>query len=306
MPRRRHSARQQSLLAWGSVVVALSVMGLKYGAYMLTGSVALYSDALESLVNVATAIATLIALKISAKPADNQHPYGHHKAEYFSAVLEGVMIIVAALLIFHAAYMAFFTQQVLEPSWWGMGVNALAGVANGGWAMLLMRFGRKHRSPALVADGRHLLSDVWTSVAVLLGLGLALATGLSWLDPLLAALVAFHILGSGARLVRESLDHLLDHAVDENVQAKINAILVAHSTGALEIHALRTRVAGRATFIEFHLIVPSAMTVADAHLICDRLEEKLHAAVDGAQIQIHIEPEHERQHKGIAVLGLET
>lgn len=292
-----------SWLAWGSVAVALGVMGLKYVAYLLTGSVALYSDALESLVNVATALAMLWALNVSSRPADADHNFGHYKVEYFSAVLEGVLIIVAALMIFNAAWGAYMNPSAMELTWQGMAVNALASLMNGGWAYVLVRYGRRHKSPALVADGRHLWSDVATSVAVLGGLGLAVATGLPWLDPLLAALVALHILGSGARIVHDSLDNLMDRAVDDVTAERISQVLSATAKGAIEIHDLRTRVAARATFVEFHLIMPGKTTVAKSHELCDALEDALRAVIEGeCHIQIHVEPEHEARHKGVLVV----
>lgn len=292
-----------SWLAWGSVAVALGVMGLKYLAYLLTGSVALYSDALESLVNVATALAMLWALNVSSRPADADHNFGHYKVEYFSAVLEGVLIIVASLMIFNAAWGAYANPSGMEMTWQGMAVNAIASILNGGWAYVLIRYGRRYKSPALVADGRHLLSDVATSVGVLAGLGLAVATGLPWLDPLLAAVVALHILGSGAKIVHDSLDNLMDRAVDDVTTKRIADVLSATAKGAIEIHDLRTRVAARATFIEFHLIMPGKTTVAKSHELCDALEDALRAVVDGeCHIQIHVEPEHEARHKGVLVV----
>ncbi len=182
-------------LAIGSLAVALAVLGLKLLAWRLTGSLALWSDALESLVNVAASLAALLAIRLADKPADRQHPYGHHKAEYFSAVLEGVLVIVAALSIAAAAWEALAAPRMPELAPAGLAVNALASVINCAWAALLIRRGRAMASPALVADGRHLMTDVVSSVGVLAGLGLALATGWAVLDPLLALAVAVNIVG---------------------------------------------------------------------------------------------------------------
>jgi cation diffusion facilitator family transporter len=285
-----------------SIVVALTVMVLKYFAYRITGSVALYSDALESIVNVITAGVALWAVWLSGKPADARHPYGHSKAEYFSAVLEGVLIVVAALVILHEAYGAYFNPRSLNAPIEGMAVNGLATVINSAWSAFLIIMGRRWRSPALVADGRHLFSDVATSIGVLIGLGLVQLTGYVVLDPLMAAAVAFHILWSGWHVVRDSIDSLMDRSVDSRMEDQIREIISKDATGALEIHDLRTRGAGRIVFIEFHLIVPATMTVADAHIICDRLEAALHKNIRDCQVTIHVEPEGEARHKGVIVL----
>ncbi len=293
---------RRAWMAIGSILVAGLVMAIKYEAYRRTGSVALYSDALESIVNVVTAVAALIALQISAKPADGSHQFGHHKAEYFSAVLEGVLIVIAALLIIREAYDALLHPRTLTTPREGMIINGIAGVINAGWCAVLIIGGRKLKSPALVADGWHLLTDVATSVGVLFGLVMALVTGWMPLDPLMAVLVAVNILWAGWRLMRESVSSLMDASVDAGILASIKSTIAENATGAIEVHDLKTRMAGRATFVEFHLVVPGAMTVAAAHQICDRLEEALSETLDGAKILIHVEPEGEAQHKGIVVL----
>ena len=291
-----------SWIAAASIVVALAVMGIKYLAYLKTGSVALYSDALESIVNVATAIVALITIRISARPADRRHQFGHHKAEYFSAVIEGALIIVAALLILREAWDVFQRPRSLSEPLAGIAISSVATVLNAGWAAFLISFGRRRRSPALVADGRHLVTDVATSVGVLVGLGLVALTGWQILDPVLAAAVAVNILWTGWRLTRDSMSGLMDEAVAANVGRRIREIISANAEGAIEVHDLRTRNAGRATFIEFHLVVPGAMTVADAHGICDRLEAAIGESIDGAEVLIHVEPEGEARHRGVVVL----
>jgi cation diffusion facilitator family transporter len=285
-----------------SIAIAIVVMALKYIAYKLTGSIALYSDALESIVNVITGGVALWAVWLSGKPADAQHPFGHSKAEYFSAVLEGVLIVVAALLILHEAYGAFLNPRQLNTPSLGMAINGVATGFNAAWSTFLIMFGRRWRSPALMADGWHLFSDVVTSIGVLIGLGLVQLTGYVVLDPLMAAAVALHILWSGWKVVRDSIDSLMDRAVDGRTEEKIRQAISAHATGALEVHDLRTRGAGRFIFIEFHLVVPSAMTVSDAHSICDRLEEALHQEVKDCRVTIHVEPEGEARHRGVLVL----
>jgi len=289
-------------IAIASIFIGVLVLGIKTLAWWLTGSVALLADALESTVNVATAIAALIAIRIAARPADASHPYGHHKAEFFSAVLEGVMIIVAALLILREAYVGFLSPKAMDFPIEGLLVNGAATVINAAWAWVLIRRGRAARSPALMADGRHLFADVVTSGGVVLGVLLAIVTGWWVLDPLMAAIVAVNILWSGFRVVRESLSGLMDEAVSQETLEKVRDIISKEAGGAVEAHDLRTRHAGSATFIDFHLIVPGETTVFDAHEICDRVEASIKEAVEGAKITIHVEPEHKQKHSGIVVL----
>jgi cation diffusion facilitator family transporter len=281
------------LAAAGSIAVAAGVFGLKFAAYWQTGSAALYSDALESTVNLVTAAVTLYAIQVASRPADRRHQFGHHKAEYFSAVAEGVLIVVAALLILHEAYDAFVRPRLLSHLSAGLGLNALATAINAGWCAFLIRWGRRQRSPALVADGWHILTDVATSVGVLTGLGLAVLTGWGWLDPALAGAVALNILWVGWHLVRDSLSGLMDETVEVEVGRRIREVIAENADGAIEAHDVRTRIAGRVSFIEFHLVVPGEMTVAASHVICDRLETALQEAVPGAEVLIHVEPESE-------------
>lgn len=289
-------------LAIGSIFVGTVVLVLKYAAYAMTGSIALYSDALESIINVVTAVAAFMAVRMSAAPPDANHPYGHHKVEYFSAVLEGVLIIVAALMILREAYYGFLAPRVLDAPAAGLAVNAAAAVINAVWSWILIREGRRLRSPALAADGRHLLTDVVTSFGVLAGLLLVPVTGLHQLDPALAALVALNILWSGWGLMKESIGGLMDEAVPEKVLVQIREIIAGNADGALEAHDLRTRHAGRMTFIDFHLVVPGHMSVTEAHEICDRLERALKEKVEDAMITIHVEPDEKAKHAGIVVL----
>lgn len=289
-------------IALGSVGIGIVVLVLKYVAYMMTGSVALLSDALESIVNVVTAITTMIAVFLASKPANANLPYGYDKAEYFSAVIEGVFILVAALLIFQQAYLRFMNETPLEASMEGLLVNGVAGVINGLWCLVLFRHGRKTRSPALVADARHLLTDVVSSAGVLAGVFFAVISGLDFLDPLLAALVGVNILWSGYRLVSESVGGLMDVAVPDEQLTRIRTIIATNADGAIEAHDIRTRQSGRKTFIEFHLVVPGTMSVDSAHDICDRIENALRDAVGGAMISIHVEPENKAKHAGIVVI----
>ena len=290
-------------LAAGSIVVGLIVLALKYAAYLLTGSVALYSDALESIVNVATAVTIFLAVRFSAVPPDASHPFGHQKVEYLSAVLIGVLIVVAALSILREAYFAFLDPKPLEAPVDGLAVNGLASAINGAWCYALFRFGRAWRSPALTADARHLLTDVITSVGVLIGVALVALTGWLVLDPAIAALVALNILWAGWRLMRESIGGLMDEAPPEAVIARIREVISKEAIGALEAHDLRTRHAGHTTFIQFHLVVSGNVTVAEAHDICDRIEAALKSDIPGAAVTIHVEPENKAKHpQGVPVL----
>jgi cation diffusion facilitator family transporter len=289
-------------LAVGSVGVGVVVLGVKLVAYLLTGSIALLSDALETVVNVAAAGAAVIAIWLGEKPADANHPYGHHKAEYLSAVLEGVLIVVAALLIFREAYFGFVRMTPPDYSATGLGVSALASVINGLWAAGLVRVGRRERSPALLADGRHLFTDVLSSVGVLVGLVLARLTGWAFLDPALAVLVGLGILWTGWTLTRGSVGGLMDEAVEPALLTRIRRTIEETGEGAIEAHDLRTRRAGRATFIDFHLVVPGTMSVSDAHDICDRIERALREATPHLMISIHVEPDNKAKHSGIIVV----
>lgn len=289
-------------LALGSIAVAIGVLALKFWAAQITGSVALLSDALESVVNLATAIAALIAVRLAARPADATMPYGYHKAEYFSAVIEGVFIVVAALLIFHQAWQGFAAPQPLSAPFLGIAISVVASAINGVWCLVLIRQGRRLQSPALEADGHHLWTDVVSSVGVVVGLLLVLATGQPLLDPLLAALVGLNILWSGTRLLAHSVGGLMDVAVPKEQLDEIRTAIQANAQGAIEAHDLRARQAGKATFIDFHLVVPGTMSVDDAHAICDRIEAALKTISTQALITIHVEPEDKAKHSGIVVL----
>jgi len=286
-------------LALWSIPLAFGVMGLKFVVWHLTGSIALYSDALESIVNVIAALAAFFAIGYAQKPADIGHPYGHHKAEYFSAVLEGVLIVVAALLIVNEAVGGLMAPKRIEAPVLGLAVNGSAAIINGVWAAVLLRIGRRHRSPALEADGHHIFSDVVTSVSVIAGLGLALAFDQPRLDPLLALIVAFNVLWQGWKVIASSVDGLMDRAIDPVDEQRIQDIIKAEADGAIEAHDIRTRMAGRVSFVEFHLVVDGEMTVEHSHELCDRLESALKQAVEGVQVIIHVEPGHKAKDEGV-------
>jgi cation diffusion facilitator family transporter len=285
----------QRIAFWG-IPLSIGVMGLKLLAWWVTGSVALLSDGLESFVNVTAAVVAYFVIRYAQRPADHDHQFGHHKAEYLSAVLEGVLIIIAALLIVREAWGGLVEPRLPEAPVLGLAINAVAGVINAVWATTLIRIGTSHRSPALKADGQHIMSDVVTSAGVLIGLVLAILTGYAILDPVLAIIVGINILYQGWKVITHSLGGLMDRAVEPEEEEAIKAAITAHSAGVLGVHDLRTRRAGAAAFIDFHLVVPSAMPVGAAHEICDRLEDAIKAAIPGASLAIHVEPEGEDAH----------
>lgn len=289
--------------ALAGVGIGLIVLGLKFAAYWLTGSIALYSDALESIINVVAAGAAFLAIGVSARPPDTNHPYGHHKAEYFSAVFEGGLVVGAALSIFHAAYLGFLTPITLDAPFVGLAINGGASVINGVWAWLLLLWGRRWQSPALVADGRHVLTDVVTSVGVIVGVAVVAVTGWLVLDPIVAVLIGVNILWSGYTMVRAGTAGLMDEAPPPEMVARIKELIGQHAAGAIEAHDVRTRHAGRMTFVEFHLVVPGDIRVAEAHEICDRIEAALKADMNGeALITIHVEPEEKAKLAGVPVV----
>lgn len=277
-------------LATGSILIGVLVLLLKALAFGLTGSVALYSDALESIINVVTAVAALVAIRLSAKPADRNHPYGHGKAEYFSVILEGVCIVLAAVSILREAWVSWQDPRPIGVPFLGLLFSGVGTAVNAAWGAILIRTGRKAGSPALVADGRHLLVDVYTSLGVVGGVLLVVVTGTLALDSIVAALIALNILWSGWSVMKDSIAGLMDEAVPAGRLDLIQSVLAIHSGGTIEIHDLKTREAGRVTFIDFHLVVASDMTVAESHAICDQLERALHQIVQHARISIHVEP----------------
>jgi cation diffusion facilitator family transporter len=289
--------------ALGSMCAGCLVLGLKGAAWWLTGSAALYSDALESIVNVAASLIAWIALRFAARPADANHPYGHDKAEFFAAVIEGVLITVAALLIFDEAWTSWRHVHTLDAPFQGIALNAVATVINAVWSVVMVSAGRRLRSPALLADGRHLMADVVTSVGISAGVFLAVFTGQFILDPLLAAATGVYVLWSGIRMISSSVGGLMDEAPEPAVVNRIRELVANSAAGAIEVHDLRTRHAGRLTFLEFHLVVPGSMTVAAAHQICDRIEDALRAEMNHLMITIHVEPEEKAKQGGVPVLG---
>lgn len=287
--------RRIMLVAAASVLLGCVVLGLKALAWYVTGSVALLSDALESIINVVASAVALVALAVSARPADEGHPYGHTKAEYLSAVVEGVLVIIAAITILREAWFGFLNPQLPDDPWQGMMLNGLATIINAVWCWYLMRLGRRYRSPALKADAKHLLADVITSIGVLAGFVLVPLTGWAQLDSIIAGLVALNILWMGWGLMRESIGGLMDEAAPAETVERLRQLVKQNAGSAMEAHDLRTRHAGRLTFVEFHLVVAGEMKVVEAHAICDRIEKAIHEEMEDTIITIHIEPESEAQ-----------
>jgi cation diffusion facilitator family transporter len=273
-----------------SVLAALLTIALKGGAYLLTGSVAILSDALESLVNLLAAVIALFALSVAVRPADDDHAYGHTKAEYFSSGFEGALILMAATSIIIAAGQRFLHPIGLRDPGLGLAITALATLVNFGTARVLFQAGRRYESIALEADAHHLMSDVWTSVGVIVGVGAAAVTHWHRLDAIVAILVSVGVLWSGATLVRRSMLGLLDTSLPEDTRRKITAILEAHAPDGVRYHALRTRQAGARRFISFHILVPGEWSVQKGHDLLEEIEEEVRVAVPHSSVDTHLEP----------------
>jgi cation diffusion facilitator family transporter len=283
----RPSARSYAVLSIGAAVLTIA---LKFGAYVLTGSVGLLSDAFESIVNLVAAIAAFWALSYAAKPPDAKHTFGHSKAEYFSSALEGLLILVAAGSIAVAAGERLFHPQPIEQVGLGLGLALVATVLNGGVAWILLQASKRHRSITLRADAHHLLTDVWTSVGVVLGIGLVSVTGWFILDPIVALLVAANIVWTGFKLLGETGSGLLDSAIPDDEQKAIALIMSEYEAQGIQFHALRTRVAGARRFVSFHVLVPGAWTVQRGHDVCEAVEQAIALALPRTDVTTHLEP----------------
>lgn len=265
-------------------------MGLKALAYLLTGSVGLLSDAMESLVNLAGAVMALSMLAVAARPADEDHPHGHGKAEYFSAGVEGTLILVAAASIAYAAVQRLRHPQPLEQVGLGLGVSVLASLVNLGVALVLLRAAKQHRSATLDANAHHLLTDVWTSAGVLVGVGLVALTGWLRLDPLVAIAVALNIVWTGGRIVRDSVYGLMDAALPPAEQEVLRQLLEPYEREGVEYHALRTRQSGAQRFVSLHVLVPPEWTVQQGHDLVERIEADIRRALPPVSVLTHLEP----------------
>ncbi len=276
--------------AWLSIGAAATTIALKSAAYLLTGSVGLLSDALESGVNLVAAIVALWALRVAAAPPDDEHPHGHDKAEYFSSGVEGALILVAAVMIVGSAVPRLLAPRPLETVGLGLVLSLGASMVNLIVARVLLRAGKAHHSIALEADGRHLMTDVWTSAGVLVGVGLVVLTGVSLLDPLVAIAVALHILVTGYGLVRRSVGGLMDPALPPIERQAIAAALDSVRGEGATWHALRTRQSGTRRFVVVHVLVPGAWTVERAHDLAERVESRIREGVHPIEIVVHLEP----------------
>lgn len=276
-------------LAWLSVAAAVVTIALKVVAWVVTDSVGLLSDAMESGVNLTAAVGMLLALRVAAAPPDPEHPFGHGKAEYFASGVEGGMIFVAALAIAWTAIDRLLHPRLLEQPGLGLAVSTLASGVNLAVALVLLRAGKRHQSIALEADGHHLMTDVYTSVGVLVGVGAVWATGLVWLDPLVALAVAANIVRMGVELVRRSAMGLLDSALPDEEQLKLQAVLARHAGPETQFHALRTRQAAARRFVYLHVLVPGDWTVHRGHGLLEVIEKDIRAALPNTTVFAHLE-----------------
>ena len=277
--------------AWLSVGAAFATIALKTLAWWLTGSVGLLSDALESIVNLAAALLAVTMLRVAASPPDENHPYGFSKAEYFAAGIEGALIVLAAAGILASAIPRLLEPEPLESPGLGLTLSVAASGINLAVGVLLIRVGRRHHSIALEADGHHLITDVWTSAGVIIGVALVFLTGWLRLDPLVALGVAAHIVWTGLRLMRRSWRGLLDAAIPTEDTGEVTKLFAEYSKRyGVSFHALRTRQAGKRRFISFHFLVPDAWSVAQAHRLSEEIEERIRSLVPNASIFTHIEP----------------
>jgi cation diffusion facilitator family transporter len=279
-------------MAYLSIATSVVTILLKFGAYLLTDSVSLWSDALESLVNLAAGLVALGALIVAEQPADDRHTYGHDKAEYFSSGVEGALILVAAVSIIWSAAHRLIEPEPLARLGPGILVAFLAGAMNFATARIMLKVARQHDSITIEADAKHLLTDVWTSVGIIAGLMIVMAMP-QWaiLDPLMAMAVGVHIIVTGVSLLRRSADGLMDAALPPAEVKRAETLIGAELPAGSSFHALRTRKAGARRFLEFHLLVPGTMSVLDSHSLCDRIEAALTAHLAKAHVTIHVEPQ---------------
>jgi len=277
-------------LLWASVGVALVTITLKTLAWYLTDSVGLLADAMESFVNLASAIFGLIMVTIAMRPADDDHPYGHHKAEYFSSGFEGVLIVGAALAIIWAASHRLFDPQPLQQVGWGLGLSVVSSALNGLLAWVMLAAAKQHRSIALEADAKHLVTDVWTSVGVVVGIAGVALTGWLWLDALVAMGVAVNILWEGYRLIWRSSQGLMDEAVESEVLAEINKSLQGFAHHTIRFDHLTTRRSGQRLFVDMHMHMPASWTLGRAAAVRTSVEQALMSAVPGLRASIQLLP----------------
>lgn len=276
--------------AWLAIATAIATIALKTGAWVVTGSVGLLSDAAESVVNLVAAVVALITLKIAARPADKNHHFGHSKAEYFSAAIEGVMIFIAASVILISSVERFINPAPLENVGVGLLISGVASVLNGTVAVILMRAGTRHRSAVLSADGKHLMTDVWTSVGVVVGVALVWLTGWERLDPLVAFAVGVNIIITGWKLIAESVAGLMDVSWSKEENARLVEVLRSFISDQVDVHGVRTRESGHRRYVEMHVLVPGAWTVTKGHDLVEEIEQAVKAEFEECTITTHLEP----------------
>lgn len=276
--------------AWLSIAAAIATILLKGTAWWMTGSVGLLSDAIESFVNLAAAMMALWILTVAATPADDRHAFGHSKAEYFSSAFEGLLIVFAAITIIWAAVDRLWNPQPLESVGIGLAVSVVASIVNFLVARILLKVGREEHSIVLEADAHHLMTDVWTSGGVLVGVGLVWMTGWLWLDPVIAILVALNIVWTGWQLMHRSAEGLMDISLPPEKIAAIEAVLNTYREQGLDFHALRTRQAGSRAFVSLHVLVPGEWTVQQGHDWAERIERDIRKAVPRVNVITHLEP----------------
>ncbi len=285
-----HTNTSLTRYAWLSIAAAIATILLKGAAWWWTGSVGLLSDALESFVNLAGALMALWMLTLAAQPPDEKHAYGHSKAEYFASGFEGLLILVAALAIAHTAIDRLLHPQALEQVGVGLAISVVASLVNLGVARVLLAAGKQYGSVALKADGAHLMTDVWTSVGVIAGVAAVALTGWLWLDPILALIVATHILYTAWHLIRDAAAGLMDAALPEEFLGSLESTLLPHRQQGIGFHAIRTRQAGTRAFISLHVLVPGEWSVQRAHELAEQVEEDIRRAIPGAHVTTHLEP----------------
>ena len=284
------TGRPKTFYAWLSLATSLVVIGLKFWAYKLTGSVGLLSDAVESVVNIVAALIALGVLTYAAAKPDREHNFGHEKAEYFSSGIEGALIFVAAGGIIWTAVPRIMNPEPLDQVWLGLLLSFFASIANAACAWIMLRAARAHRSITLEADARHLLTDVWTTVGVVVGVVLVQTTGWLRLDPIIALAVALQIVRTGAHLMARSFDGLMDRAVPDDDRAVIVGVLDTLRNEGGDYHALRTRISGAKSFVDVHVLLPGSMSVQVGHDLCERLEKEIQSRLPHVEVLTHLEP----------------
>ena len=288
--------------AWLSIFTAIATISLKTIAYLLTGSVGLLSDAIESLVNLATAIIALLMLRIAEQPPDEEHRYGHSKAEYFASIVEGLFIFIAAIAIIFSAVDRIIHPKIIEQAFLGLGISVIASIINYVVSLRLLKVGKRHRSISLEADGHHLMTDVITSVGVIIAVFLVSLTGWQILDPIIAILVAINIILTGLKLIKRSILGLLDTSISNEELDIIKSVFKKYESKGLEFHGLRTRQSAQRRFVDFQVLVPGSWTVQKGHDLLEQIEKKIRDSIEKVTVSTHLEPiEDPRSYEDISI-----